>query len=284
MKANTHTISVEFLQQLRPEGPWVLTAIIPDGSTTTITARNADEVDDFVRKHDGKRNLYYSVNPTRSAMTKKAAKTDIAAVEFGLADLDPAEGETPEDAKARYLQQLETYEPRPTAVVDSGNGLQCLWRLRKQIALGKPVKANGKLAFSPKDQQQIDDVEGRVKAIMLQLGSKAGTQNIDRILRLPGTTNLPNAVKLKAGRVTCPTTLLWFETASYPLTAFPKPEPEDKKKKKALGKGLVGDPRDVASRLFPCWHPAHPTQSRQWHLGAYLCAVQSERLCRETDW
>ena len=65
MKANTHTISVEFLQQLRPEGPWVLTAIIPDGSTTTITARNADEVDDFVRKHDGKRNLYYSVNPTR---------------------------------------------------------------------------------------------------------------------------------------------------------------------------------------------------------------------------
>ena len=34
---------------------------------------------------------------------------------------------------------------------------------------------------------------------MLRLGAKAGTQNIDRILRLPGTINLPNAVKAKEG-------------------------------------------------------------------------------------
>ena len=57
---------------------------------------------------------------------------------------------------------------------------------------------------------------------MLRLGSKAGTQNIDRILRLPGTTNLPNAKKRKKGRVACPTKLLWFDGASYPLDAFPK--------------------------------------------------------------
>jgi hypothetical protein len=34
-------IAVDFLEKLRPDGPWVLTAIIPDGLTDTITARTA---------------------------------------------------------------------------------------------------------------------------------------------------------------------------------------------------------------------------------------------------
>ena len=32
--------SVEFLEKLRPGGPWVLTAIVPDGMPTTITAKH----------------------------------------------------------------------------------------------------------------------------------------------------------------------------------------------------------------------------------------------------
>ena len=124
----------DFLTKLRPEGPWVITAINPDGPTETITARTADEVDAFVREHDGRRNLYYSVNPTRTALSKKAAKTDIAAIEYLLADLDPRDDETPEAAKARYLAQFENgFEPKPTAVVDSGNGAQALWRLADSI-------------------------------------------------------------------------------------------------------------------------------------------------------
>jgi hypothetical protein len=58
-----------------------------------------------------------------------------------------------------------------------------------------------------------------------RLDAKAGTQNIDRILRLPGTINLPNAKKAKDGRVPCPTGLIWFNGASYDLHAFPLPEP-----------------------------------------------------------
>ena len=222
-----------FLEKLRPGGPWVLTAIVPDGSTETITAPTPDEVDAFVRKHNGKRNLYYSVNPTRTAMSKKTAKTDIAAIEYALADLDPADGETSDAAKARYLAKLSG-TVKPTAVIDSGNGIQCLWRLQERIELGEPVRVEKKnegqygaereLKFSPEDQAKIDDVEVRVAEIMTRLGSKAGTQNIDRILRLPGTTNLPNAVKRKDGRVACPTKLLWFNGASYPLDAFPKEE------------------------------------------------------------
>jgi putative DNA primase/helicase len=212
----------KFLEQLRPGGPWVLTAAAPIGKAiTTVTVRTAAEASAFVREYDGQRNLYYSVNPTRRPMDKKAAKVDIGAIEYGLADLDPAEGESADDAKTRYLAALKAFEPEPTAIIDSGNGIQCLWKWQEPIALGEPVKNDkNELVFSAEDQGKINDVEARIKAVMLRLGSKAGTQNIDRILRLPGTTNLPNEKKEKDGRVPCPTKLLRFNGATYPLTAF----------------------------------------------------------------
>jgi hypothetical protein len=61
---------------------------------------------------------------------------------------------------------------------------------------------------------------------MKRLGSAAGTQNIDRILRLPGTTNLPNQSKIDKGRVACPTALLKFNGATCQLSDFPKPAAE----------------------------------------------------------
>jgi hypothetical protein len=96
-----------------------------------------------------------------------------------------------------------------------------------KIVLGAPVNTtDGKLAFSPEDQAKIADAEARTAAIMeRRLDAKAGTQNIDRILRLPGTINLPNVKKAKDGRVPCPTGLIRFNGASYDLRAFPLPEP-----------------------------------------------------------
>jgi hypothetical protein len=206
--------AAEFLQRLRPDGPWLLTAIVPNGSTETITAHTAKDVEKFVKKHDGRRNLYYSVNPTKKAMTKKAAKTDIARIEFLLSDLDPTDDETPEDAKTRYLSQVNgDFEPKPSAIVDSGNGIQLLWKLTAPIVIPDNEKEREAI---------IADVEARSAALMERLGGKPGTQNIDRILRLPGTTNLPNEKKIKAGRVACPTKLLSMNGTSYLLDAFPE--------------------------------------------------------------
>src|SRR5262245_18822724 len=90
--------SVAFLEQLRPNGPWLLTAIVPDGGpTTTATLTTAEEVHAFVTQQncDGKSNVYFSTNPTRQAMSKKAAKTDIARIEYVQCDLDPRPDETP---------------------------------------------------------------------------------------------------------------------------------------------------------------------------------------------
>jgi len=151
-------------------------------------------------------------------MSKKAAKKDIAAVEYLLGDLDPLDTETSENAKVRYLEQLNgSFEPKPSVIVDSGNGIQCLWKLTDSILLPLDDKWDATVAA----------VEDRAKVLMERLGAKAGTQNIDRILRLPGTTNLPNAKKLKTGRVPCPTKLLSFNGVNYSLDAFVPGTPED---------------------------------------------------------
>ena len=241
--------AIEFLQKLRPGGPWVLSGIEPDGLIETITARTTDEVGAFISRYDGKRNLYYSVNPTRTAIGKKASKTDIAEIEYTLADLDPASDETSDAGKRRYLDQLNggSFQPRPAAAIDSGNGVQCLWKLQDPIELGAPVIGKDGLVFAPEDQAKINDVEARVKAIMIRLGAKPGTQNIDRILRLPGTTNLPNAKKRKEGRVACQTKLLWFDDGRYPLSAFPLPE----KGKDTDGPGTADEGAGSTNELPP---------------------------------
>ena len=190
-----HNDAVEFLALLRPGGPWVLTAIEPDGKIKTITAKTGDDVRAFVSKYNGTCNLYYSVNPTRKAMTSKAAKTDIAAIEYLLADLDPKQDETSEAAKVRYLALLDELKPAPTAIINSGNGIQVLLKLAEPIMLAEPViatnaKGKSEKVFPAETAALITDVENRVKTLMEALGSVAGTQNIDRILRLPGTINL----------------------------------------------------------------------------------------------
>ena len=192
-----------------------LIAITLESDITAIAAHNVEEADVFIAIHNNRDNLYYCVNPTKTALNKKPKKTDIAAVEFLLGDLDPLADEKSEDAKARYLNQLNgTFEPKPSVIVDSGNGIQCLWKLANPIVLSD-------------NDSIVPDVEARSAELMRRLGAKAGTQNIDRILRLPGTTNLPTKTKLKAGRVPCPTKLLAFNGASYPLELFVPGTPDD---------------------------------------------------------
>src|SRR5262249_18465143 len=204
-------------------------------------------------------NIYYSVNPTKTVMTKKPAKTDIAAVEYLHTDLDPRDGESTDTAKARYLKRISACEQIPAAIVDSGNGVQALWRLSTSIVL------NG----SP---EQIADIEARTKALTLRLGGTAGTQNVDRILRLPGTINLPNEKKRKAGRVACPTQLIEFNDIAYPLEAFARePEQQQEKKKKSSDGGERKLPRELINMLYLSGDKPAGYESRSHLLWAFLC-------------
>ena len=207
--------TVEFLQWLRPDGPWLLTAIHPETQEqTTRLLHTAAQVEAFVTEYNQACNVYYHVNAT-GKLSKRAGNNDVVAVEFIHTDLDPRDGETSAAGKARYLHQLNGsgIAPMPSVIVDSGNGLNCLWRLAAPLPL-------------PSDPQQrellIADVEERNRALVLALGGTAETRNIDRILRLPGTTNFPNEAKRKQGRTICQAVLVRSDNAHYQLNDFAK--------------------------------------------------------------
>jgi predicted P-loop ATPase len=223
-------IAVDFLNLLRPDGPWQLSEINPNvnNDIKTITATTAGQARGFIDRYNGNHNLYYAPNPVR-VKDKKALKSEVSAIEFLPGDLDPNESEAPEDAKARFLAGLTLFEPSPMFVVDSGNGVQVLWRLEQPIQLPHPIMAadaNGKTkpALSLEAQTIVHGVEACAKSAMERLGSVAGTQNIDRILRLPGTINLPTKAKIKKGRRPCQSSLLSYnELAVCKLEEFPAP-------------------------------------------------------------
>jgi hypothetical protein len=219
-EAQVGTAAAGFLQLLRAGGPWVLSAIAPDGPIETATVFTAEGVHRFVAAWNGERNLYYLVNRSRGVLHSKAKKQDMAAVEFVFADLDPRADETPQQGKERYLSALAGNGlPPPTFLVDSGNGIQALWRLTPAVEL-PPVD-------TPEWERTVAHSEGVNKAITLKLGGTAGTQNIDRILRLPGTINIPNKKKKREGRVQCEATLPEAREAAYPVHALPQPGPQD---------------------------------------------------------
>jgi hypothetical protein len=203
--------AVKFLVRLRPGGPWVLTAIPPDGGTTiTETFTNREEARQFIAECNNgsnRYNVYYSVNPTKRPLSSKAKKADITSIAYLHVDADPDKGESPDAFKMRMADQFESLERIPTFCVDSGNGLQLLWRLEQ------PVEITG--------DGVIADIEARNYALAVRLGASPATRNIDRILRVPGTVNYPNAVKRKLGRTECWAKLIVHDDVSYPVSVFP---------------------------------------------------------------
>jgi hypothetical protein len=84
----------------------------------------------------GNCNIYFSVNPVTRDISKKAERTDIASVDWLHVDIDPRAGEDPLKEKERALAKLRSYSPPPTAIIDSGGGVQAFWRLEDPIRIG----------------------------------------------------------------------------------------------------------------------------------------------------
>ena len=71
--------------------------------------------------------------------------------------------------------------------------MQALWALSDPLDIDSDVS--------------ITEAEAFNRALIRQFGGDAGTHNIDRLLRLPGTVNLPDAKKRARGRATAPAKL-----------------------------------------------------------------------------
>lgn len=206
--------AVEFLRRFEPEGPWVLTAITPDRKapivTNTFWSSDIDELRAWLGQYNGKRNLYYHVNRPLRDLTKKAEREDIKEVAWLHVDIDPRAGEDIEEERERTLglltDRLPKGVPPPTVIVFSGGGHQALWRL------AAPIQINGDLALA-------EDAKRYNQQLEVLFGAD-NCHNIDRIMRLPGTINIPDASKQKKGRKKAQAHVVRFEDHVYPIAHF----------------------------------------------------------------
>lgn len=189
--------ALDFLHKWEPKGPWVLIAIDPERKRGPIV-KNFDKDNErgalaFIRHWNGKRNLYFSVNAPRELLTSKAEKKDIGWVVAFHVDVDPAQPPEGcvdidvfyEEQRAVILQLLRAYTPKPSVIVFSGGGYQAYWLLKEPIEI-----------------ESVDVIE-QVEAINRRFEKDLDGDhcfNIDRIMRLPGTVNLPDEKKQKMGR------------------------------------------------------------------------------------
>lgn len=209
--------AIAFLRLLYPTGPWVLTSIEIDRqgiATQTFHPDSVSQAIDFIERWPG-RNLYYSLNRPTHDLTSKAARETLAAVHYLHVDVDPRIGEDLQKERERIAKLVEAPPnniPRPTAVVYSGGGYNAIWRLDQPIAI-----------TGESEEQRIACAED-IKRYNIQLEWDFGgdhCHNVDRILRLPGSVNWPDAKKRGRGRVPTLAKLLWFDTdAAYPIDRF----------------------------------------------------------------
>lgn len=211
--------AVRFLSSVRPSGWWVLVAIdpnVPNGQPDKIEARSfaareAPDAESWIRSHnEAGRNIYWTVNPVMRPLAKKPARDDVAALEWLHVDVDPDKRLPLAEERARidrlFGEGWPAGVPPASIVVDSGGGYQAFWRLREPMPIGGRAAA-------------YDDAARYNQQLETLFGADA-CHNVDRIMRLPGTTNWPDARKRAAGRVPAPARVLRETSADYALVDF----------------------------------------------------------------
>jgi hypothetical protein len=195
--------AVAFLKRLYPKGPWALTSVAIDKKgIETLTFYPASEQDmvGWIDEYNGIRNIYYHINPVRYAVKKKAERTDIDKVCYLHVDIDAIAGKEVATEKQRILGLLTKNRakgiPEPTIIVSSGGGYQAFWKLSEALPINGEI---GLAEEAKRYNQQLETIFG---------GDHC--HNIDRIMRLPGTINVPDEKKLKKGRVAEVARLLQF--------------------------------------------------------------------------
>lgn len=206
--------AIDFLKKFRLGGPWVLTAILPDTTeelkrtdTKTFDPHSEQELRSWIDGYQNRRNLYFMVNPPKTALSKKAEKSDVACAEWLFIDVDPRPNEDHEAERERAPRVVaDKINQEPTIIIDSGGGFQFFWRLKEPVELHGPADVARYEAYN----RQL---------IHMTLADK-NCFNVDRIMRLPGTINLPTKTKQKKGRVAVLAKLVRFTDASWPLSGF----------------------------------------------------------------
>jgi predicted P-loop ATPase len=176
----------------------------------------------FIEANQGRNNLYFVPNLATLGVRSSPLEEDMRARLTVVADVDLPIVLNPKDplvldgmalphervVAEAALATLEGCEPPPSALVWSGGGYQAFWRL--ECALLAEYDA---------------EVAPRIVALADAVGGDY-VQNINRLMRLPGTVNVLNKKKRNEGRIPSISFVLFADwDRVYPLDVAPLPIP-----------------------------------------------------------
>lgn len=172
--------ALDFLQTLRPDGPWTLSRLAPGTPTATFTPGMEPALVEWLG--DGV-NVCYHLGVGAEHANRKLRKADVVRSDCLFVDIDPEDGQ---DADS-ILQDIEGmvnagHVPAPTFTIRSGRGVHLIWKLREPVELEGEELGQG-----------IRDVESRCRWLARMLGGDS-TSDVSRMFRLPGTINLKDSV------------------------------------------------------------------------------------------
>lgn len=191
--------AISFLQELDPSGWHNLTALDPSENVAprgrTFAPNQWGAIKEWIAEHASLgMNLYYSVNePKAHAAHKKLEKGDIGSIRAIIWDIDlPGRNGDADLAALRNDLNLKFHAALPpTMLVESGGGYQPIWKLKDKLLLSDDKEQ--------RDAQRLM-VEAQGRGVREMFGGDS-VHDINRILRLPGTLNVPNASKRARGRI-----------------------------------------------------------------------------------
>lgn len=199
------------IRVIRPQGPLLLVGIDPGregnntvGQTFVMPSGLAAAARWAAATNARGLNVYFTANVARS-LNKKPRKSEMLHAAYCWTDADPNVFAFRSYERARE-HLLEHLAPKlcetASIVIDSGNGVQAFWRLSEQVVL-------------PDLQDRFEHVNHAVGAAF----SGPGTQNSDRVMRLPGTVNYKSPSKIKKGYPAAPSMsrLIYASDRAYTL-------------------------------------------------------------------
>ena len=201
-----------------------LTGIGDKGVFAGVTLQDGEDLPERVAKvaeaYNKRGNVYFNPNaPADETSPHKLTKGHIGSIRAAWADIDPLDrlevlaSDDPDNPamngrakeKLRLLELAEAVRESdfpPTLAIDSGNGVQLIWALEELVECTDEVR------------EMAEKFGHRIEAA---LGGTENTANVDRVLRLPGTINKPNAKKRQLGRTEVPARLLYVTGERYDI-------------------------------------------------------------------
>jgi hypothetical protein len=182
-------VAIAFLQGYLPQGPWTIvhdreaSGGVGGWPAAQFWPGQETALAEAIEANQGRNNLYFVVN---LPVTDHPLRTSPAEEEMVAYLAVPLDIDLPADATAEQLEDViasvRTVTPLATAIIFSGGGVQGFW-----------------VFDGPQPLARAAEVERQTVALADALGGDH-VQNINRLMRLPGTINVLNAVKRAAGR------------------------------------------------------------------------------------